>query len=147
MTILIIFIVSYILLSVSLYLLFPKADVAAVKGLIPGVNFVEWCKIIGRPSWWAALLLIPIVNIFIFAGMAVNMMRSFKKYKLSHSAASVLYTPAAFFWLSKNNAQYDGPNYPKEKEYLMELRAAQKAGDKKNRRKTYKEKPILQVSR
>lgn len=131
MTILIFFLISYILLSISLYLLFPKAGVPAVKGLIPGVNFIEWAKLIGRPSWWPILLLLPIVNIFIFAGMAVNLVRSFKKYKLSHSAGAVLYAPASFAWLAKNDtAVYDGPNYTKEKEYIDALREAQKNGEK-----------------
>ena len=77
MTILIFVIVSYVLLSISLFLLFPKAGVDAVKGLIPGVNFMEWCTLIGRPKWWALLLLVPIVNFFILAGMAVDLARSF----------------------------------------------------------------------
>ncbi|NNE27813.1 MAG: signal peptidase I [Saprospiraceae bacterium] len=102
-----------------------------MDGLIPGKNFVQWANIIGRPTWWPILLLVPIVNIFIFAGMAVNMVRSFKKYKFVHSAASVIYAPAAFFWLAKNDdAVYDGPNYTKERAYLNELKEAHRSRDK-----------------
>ena len=72
MTILIFLIISYILLSISLYLLFPKAEVSAIKGLIPGVNFVEWCKLIGRKPVYALWLIFPVVNLFIFCGMAVD---------------------------------------------------------------------------
>ena len=142
MTILIFFLISYILLSISLYLLFPKANVDAIKGLIPGVNFIEWAKLIGRPAWWPILLLVPIVNIFIFAGMAVNMVRSFKQYKLVHSAAAVFYAPAAFAWLAKNDtAYYDGPNYLKEKEYLTSIRDAQKSGEKAKVERLMKKSP------
>ncbi len=113
-------------------MLFPKADLPAIDGIIPGKNFTQWCTIIGRPKWWALLLLIPIVNIFIFAGMAVNMVRSFRQYRFIHSAAAVIYAPFAFMWIAKNNdAKYDGPNFVKENDYLEELRAAQKAGDKR----------------
>ncbi len=123
MSVLIFLLVSYVLLSISLYLLFPKADVPAINGLIPGKNFVEWAKLIGRPSWWPVLLLIPIVNIFIFAGMAVNLVRSFKKYGLGHSAGAVVYAPLSFAWLAKNpTAVYDGPNYTKEKAFLNEVK-------------------------
>jgi len=131
-----------VLLSISLYLLFPKLDIPAVKGLIPGVNFIEWAKAIGRPSWWPLLLLIPLVNIFIFVGMAVQMMRSFRQYKFVHTAAAVLYAPAAFLWLSKkDDASYDGPNFIKEKQYLKELHAAQKAGDKRAVERLTKKSP------
>ena len=127
---LIFFIISYILLSISLYFLFPKAGVDAWKGLVPGLNFVEWCKIIGRPGWWAALLLIPIVNIFIFAGMAVDMVRSFSKYKFQHSAAAVIYAPAIFGWLGFTDTEkYSGPTLDKEKAYFKEIQDAKEKGE------------------
>ncbi|MFT5802872.1 MAG: signal peptidase I, partial [Nonlabens sp.] len=68
MSVLLFLIFSYILVCVTLYKVFPKAGVDGWKALVPGLNFIEWCKIIGRPAWWAALLLIPIVNIFIWVG-------------------------------------------------------------------------------
>ena len=146
-TILLLFILSYILLSISLYLLFPKAGVSATKGLIPGVNFIEWAKIIGRPSWWPILLLVPIVNIFIFVGMAIDMVRSFKQYSLGQSALATFYAPAAFFMLSKNDlAKYDGPNYSKEKEYLDALKAARKRGDKPAINKLNRTSPYVKSS-
>ena len=111
------------LLSISLYLLFPKANVEAINGLIPGKNFIEWAKIIGRPTWWPLLLLIPIVNIFIFAGMAVHLVRSFGNYKFKDSALAVIYAPAAFASIAKNEkSKYLGPNYPKEKAYLDKVK-------------------------
>lgn len=122
MGILIFLIVSYLLLSVSLYLILPKAGVPAYKGLIPGVNFVEWCKIIGRkPShaWW---LLFPIVNIFIYCGMAVDMVRSFNKLSFWHSVASVIYAPAIFTAIALNKKDvYAGPILLREKEYKQQI--------------------------
>ena len=132
MSILIFLLISYVLLSVSLFFLFPKVDVDGIKGLIPGVNFIEWTKLIGRPTWWPLLLLVPIVNIFIFAGMAVDLMRSLGKYKFAHTASAVIYAPAAFYWLSKQkDASYVGQNYLLEKAFNKELLAAQKAKDKR----------------
>ena len=84
-------------------MLFPKAGIPAVKGLIPGVNFVEWAKIIGRKPTYPLLLLIPVVNIFIFAGMCVDLVRSFGKYDLKHSALAVFYPPAIFGAIAKND--------------------------------------------
>jgi len=141
-SILIFLLISYVLLSVSLYLLFPKAGVDATKGLIPGVNFIEWAKLIGRPSWWPLLLLIPLVNIFIFVGMAVDLVRSFGKYKFKHTAAAVIFAPAAFYMLSKKaDAKYIGQNYLLEKAFNKELIAAQKAGDKRSIDRLMKKNP------
>jgi signal peptidase I len=124
--------VSYLLLSVSLYFLFPKAGEAGWKGLIPGLNFVTWNKIIGQPAWKALWLLVPIVNIFVFVGMNVDMVRSFRKYSFWHSAIAVIYAPAIFFYLAfSKDEKYDGPTVPKEHAYKEQLHAAMKKGDKR----------------
>ena len=40
--------INYIVLCFGLSKLFPKAGEDASKAWIPGVNFVVWCKLIGR---------------------------------------------------------------------------------------------------
>lgn len=130
MSVLIFLIVSYILLSISLYLLFPKAGKPAAYGLVPGLNFIAWAEIIGRPKWWPVLLLLPIVNLFIFCGMAVDMARSFGQYRFSDSALAVIYAPAMFFKLALGSQfQYGGPTLVKEREYYQRLHELKKAGD------------------
>lgn len=133
MSVLIFLIVSYILLSLVLHPLFKKAGVdQPSKAYIPGVNFITWCEVIGQPKWWAALLLIPIVNLFIFVGMAVDMVRSFGKMGLGDSALAVIYAPLAFYRIViDNTAKYEGPIVPKEKAYKKELHEARKKKDKK----------------
>jgi signal peptidase I len=129
-SVLIFLIVSYVLLSVSLYMLFPKAGVDAVKGLIPGVNFVEWCKLIGRKPTHALWLLFPIVNIFIFVAMAIDLVRSFGKLEFKHTAAAVMYAPAIFFKLAKTQEDtYVGPTLVRESEYAKNIEEAKAAGD------------------
>ena len=131
MGILIFIIISYILLSLSLRKVFEKAGVSPQKALIPGVNFMEWAKIIGRPKWWALLLLVPIVNIFIYAGMCVDLVRSFKKYDFVDSALAVLYAPFSFYKIGNNKAdKYDGPTLEKEAAYQAEMEAAHNADDR-----------------
>ncbi|MEL7249768.1 MAG: DUF5684 domain-containing protein, partial [Bacteroidota bacterium] len=68
-------IIGYVLLSASLYKVFEKAGEEGWKGLVPGLNFVVWSKLVGRPAWWPVWLLVPIVNVFIYAGLAVDMVR------------------------------------------------------------------------
>ena len=130
MAILLFLIISYLLLSISLYFLFPKAGVKGIKGLIPGVNFIEWCKLIGRKPVYALWLLFPVVNLFIFVGMAIDLVRSFKRYSFFDSALAFIYAPAIFFIIAKNDSdKYDGPTLPKEKAYADQLEEARKSND------------------
>jgi len=123
-------------------MLFPKAGVPAVKGLIPGVNFIEWAKLIGRKPAYTLLLLVPIVNIFIFTGMAVDLLRSFGKLKFKHTAAAVIYAPAAFAKIATNpQDKYVGPILDMEGDYLAQIQAAEKGGDKYALKKLYENNP------
>ena len=120
----------YVLTSITLYKLFDKAGIAPNKALIPGVNLMEWCKLIGRKPAHALWLLFPIVNIFIWAGMCVDMVRSFKKYEFSWSALAVVFAPISFFLLGKNEKEkYDGPTLKKEKEYYNKIQTAMESND------------------
>jgi signal peptidase I len=124
-------IIFYVLLSISLYFLFPKAGVEAKKGLIPGVNFYEWAKLIGKKPIAALWLLFPIVNIFTFCAMAVDLVRSFGKHEFKHSAAAVLFAPGIFYKIAKNDKdKYEGPILTKEADYMTQLQEARKSNDK-----------------
>jgi signal peptidase I len=142
-SILIFLIVSYILLSISLYLLFPKAGVAAVKGLIPGINFAEWCKLIGRKPAYALWLLFPIVNIFIYCGMAVDLVRSFDKLRFRDSALAVIYAPVIFtsIALSKKD-RYISPILPREEAYKNQIQEAITANKPRQLEKLVKGNPF-----
>lgn len=131
MTVLIFLLFSYILLSISLFFLFKKVEVEPWKGLVPGLNFVEWARVIGRKPAYALWLLFPIVNIFIYAGMAIDMVRSFGKYRFLHSAMAVIYAPAYFLYLAfANGEKYLGPTVIAEKEYQQQIADATAADDK-----------------
>lgn len=132
MSVLIFLIISYILLSISLFLLFPKAGEAGWKGLVPGLNFVVWCKIIGRKPAYAAWLLFPIVNFFIYAGMCIDMIRSFKHYTFWESILAVIGAPFFFFYLAfKEKEQYDGPTVIKEREFRKQLEEATEGNNRR----------------
>ncbi len=147
MAILFFFAFSYVLLSLSLYKVFKKAGFEPQKALIPGLNFAEWCQVIGRPKWWALLLLLPIINIFIYAGMCVDMVRSFKKYTFGDSALAVFYAPLAFYKIGKNKKdKYHGPILKKERLYAEQLLAAEQAGNKIKLKKLRARNPYYKSS-
>lgn len=118
MSVLIFLLVLYILVGVSLMKPFEKAGVPGIKALVPGVAAVEWCKIIGRKPSYAGWLLFPIVNIFIYAGMCVDMVRSFGKHSFWDAALAVIYAPVQFFRIGADaSAKYEGPILDQEKDY------------------------------
>jgi len=141
-TVLIALLLFYVLTSITLAGLFKKAGVPAHKAYIPGLNFIEWCKVIGRKPWHALWLLVPAVNVFIYAGMAVDMVRSFGRFSFWDSVLAVIATPVIFWQIGKDSqAKYRGPNYTMEKEYKAKMEAARKAGDKATYQKMLRTSP------
>ena len=125
MTVLLFLIISYIILSISLYFVFPKAHVPGWKGLVPGLNFIEWCRIIGRNPWYSLWLLFPIVNLFIFVGMAIDLVRSFGRYGFMDAVITFFYAPVSFFRIAfDKKTEYVGKTVILEREYAHKLKEA-----------------------
>ncbi|MEZ5039723.1 MAG: S26 family signal peptidase [Saprospiraceae bacterium] len=121
-------IIGYILLSISLYKVFEKAGQAGWKALVPGLNFVVWSQLVGRQAWFAVFMLIPIVNFFIYAGLAIDMVRSFGKHGFWESVVAVVFTPFYFFYLGfTEKEKYSGPALVEEKAFLEKLQEAKEA--------------------
>lgn len=147
MTIFIFLIVSYILFSISLMKVFEKAGEAGWKGLVPGLNFIVMCKLVGRKAAHAAWLLVPIVNIFIFVGLCIDIVRSFGKYSFWHSALAVIYAPAFFFALGYGkNEKYLGPTLRDEKAYYEKIAEARQNNQARDLQKLMKNNPYQKSS-
>ncbi|MEM6964383.1 MAG: signal peptidase I [Bacteroidota bacterium] len=142
MSVLIFFLVTYLLTCFTLQKLFEKAGSDPKKAWIPGPNFVEWCKIVGRsPShaWW---MLFPIVNFFIWAGLCVDMVRSFGKHSFGWAAISVIFAPYAFWRLGNDKkAKYVGPVLEMEKKYFSDIQTAMEKGDQYKLKKLQAKNP------
>jgi len=136
--VLIFFFISYLLTCFTLQKLFEKSGVEAKKAWIPGTNFVEWCKLVGRKPSHALWMLFPIVNLFIWAGLCVDMVRSFGKHSFGWAAQSVIWAPFAFWKLgNEKKAKYVGPVLEMEKKYFADIQSAQDKNDQ------YKLKKLL----
>ncbi len=138
----------YILTCFSLSKLFPKAGVESSKAWIPGVNFIEWCKLIGKKPIEALWLLFPVVNIFTFTAMAVDLVRSFGKNSFLDSAAAVLFAPGIFYKIATDDtAKYQGPVLTQEEEFKSQVEEATKLKDtlklKELEKKNPYKKPVL----
>jgi len=87
----IVFAIILVLIHFGLWKLFVKAGRKGWESLIPVYKeFIIAKHITGRPGWWIALLLIPIVNIFIFFGLYLDLVKSFGKRRFWEYAATVL---------------------------------------------------------
>ncbi|MBP6183770.1 MAG: signal peptidase I [Saprospiraceae bacterium] len=131
--------VGYILLSIALYLIFPKAGQPGIHGLVPGLNFVTWAKIIGRKPAYAAWMLFPIVNFFIYAGMCVDLARSFGRFSFGDAFLSVVLGPIYFFYLSRFT--YNGPVLDQERDFLSKLEEYREKNDQYQLKKLEQKNP------
>jgi signal peptidase I len=104
-------IVFLALIHYGLWLLFVKAGRPGWESLIPIYREIQICKLIGRPMWWLALLLIPIINVFIYFGLYLDFVKSFGKRRFWEYAATVL-TPFIVLplWGRDPQVRYLGPS-------------------------------------
>lgn len=118
MSVLLFLIVLYILLGLSMMKLFEKAGIPGWKAMVPGVAAVEWCKLVGRKPSYALWFLFPVVNLFIYAGLVIDLIRSFGRHGFWEAVLAVVYAPVSFFLVGKDaKATYEGPILEKEREY------------------------------
>jgi len=66
-------------MCVSIYRLYEKGDQPGWYAFIPIYNFVVMAKIARRPTWWIALLFIPVVNIVAYGALFIAFCKAFGK--------------------------------------------------------------------
>ena len=147
MSVLIFLIVYYLLLSISLFMIFPKCGQKAIHGLIPGYNFVIWAKIVGRKPWHALWLLVPIVSFFIYFGLVIDLARSFNRLTFLDSTLAVLFAPFYFMFLAKSEQEkYVGPTVILEREYKEKIQQAEKEKNEYLLKKLHAKNPYKKSS-
>ncbi|HMR17703.1 MAG TPA: signal peptidase I [Sphingobacterium sp.] len=87
------YIVFGVLTVVSLYglwLLFKKAGKQGWEAIIPLYREYVMAQLVGRPTWWVIWLFVPIVNIFVFYGFYLDLVKAFGKRRFWENAAAVV---------------------------------------------------------
>ena len=152
---------GYIGLSAALYVLFPKAGRSATSALVPGYNMWVVAQLVGRKGWHSLLLLIPYFNVFIFAGLMVDLARSFGRFNFLEHVLAVVASWGYFGWLGKEAGPYDpaiannqvvatnqiryyGPILDVERRYQRELKTAMKTGKEREINKVHGAYPQFQ---
>ena len=104
----IIYLAIVVLLIVSLWKIYSKANKPGWACLIPIYNIIVLLRIIGKPWWWLLLLLIPIVNIVFAIWMTNLLSKSFGKNE--GFTIGLLFLPFVFYpLLGFGEAKYNGP--------------------------------------
>ncbi|MBS4057667.1 MAG: signal peptidase I [Bacteroidales bacterium] len=97
--------------------LFERAGSKGYFTLIPFYNLYIFLKIIRKPLWWYAFLVIPFINVFVYMLMLVELVKCFGRLRLWEQFLAVI---VPFFYLPylsarKKPAYSDPLIYPREK--------------------------------
>ena len=75
----VLYLIVAIIMIVSLWKIFLKANKPGWASIIPFYNVIVELEIIGKPWWWLLLLFIPIVNVVIAIMMTYYLAKCFGK--------------------------------------------------------------------
>lgn len=75
------FLIVQLIHGLGTWKLYQKAGRKPWEAFVPVYNAIVFMKIINRPTWWTALLFVPIVNLIMFIVVWVETLRSFGKNK------------------------------------------------------------------
>ncbi len=74
-----IFLVLILVSFFGLSKLFTKAGLESWKAWIPVYNFFVLSKLLGKPTWWCLIMIVPGVNILMYGVYGFNVARAFNK--------------------------------------------------------------------
>jgi len=99
----------------GLWLLFRKAGKKGWEAVVPFYREYVMAKLTARPTWWVFLLLVPIVNIFIFFGLYFDLLKSFGKRRFWETVVATLF-PFVYLplWGRDPQVKYLGQSHTEE---------------------------------
>lgn len=111
----IIFAVTTVASLYGLWLLYKKAGKQGWEAIIPFYREYVMAELTNRPKWWVILLIVPIVNIFVFYGLYLDLLKSFGKRRFWETAVAIV-LPFIFLplWGRDADVKYLGPSNTEE---------------------------------
>ena len=67
---------------VGIWKVFVKANKPGWAALVPIYNLFVLAEVGGKPSWWAILLFVPLVNLIVFVVICMGVAKNFGKSEL-----------------------------------------------------------------
>jgi hypothetical protein len=89
--------------------IYEKADQPGWASLVPIYNIVVLLRIVGRPTWWLILFLVPVVNLIPAILIPIDLAKSFGKgtgFGIGLMLLGVIFGPILAF----GDAAYEGPS-------------------------------------
>jgi signal peptidase I len=90
-------------IRVGTYKIFEKRGIPGWKAFVPVICSTEWQKLIDKPTWWTAMLFIPGVNLFYWAGQMTRMSTAHGRDSFLDHTLAVLAAPVYWPWLGYND--------------------------------------------
>ena len=98
--------VFIVLMVAAMWKIFAKAGQPGWAAIVPIYNWIVWCKIVGRPTWWVLLVLLCFPIFFII--LSIDLAKSFGKS--GGFAVGLILLPIIFLpILGFGSAAYQGP--------------------------------------
>ncbi len=93
----------------GLWFLFRKAGKEGWEAIVPFYREYVMAQLTARPTWWVLLLIVPIVNIFVFYGLYLDLLKGFGKRRFWETIVAIL-LPFIFLplWGHDPNVKYLG---------------------------------------
>jgi len=88
---------------------FAKAGQPGWSAIIPIYNIYVMLQIVGRPTWWLVLFLIPVVNLVVAIIVAIDMAKSYGQSAVFGVVLLFLFGVIGYLILGFGSAQYVGP--------------------------------------
>ena len=98
-----------ILIIVSLWKIFKKAGKPGWAAIIPIYREIMFTEIVGRPTWWAFIYIIPCTAFIAHIILSIDLARSFGK-PTGFSVGLILFPFIFYPILGFGSAQYVGPS-------------------------------------
>lgn len=100
--------VVLVILFVSLWRVYTKANRPGWAAIIPIYNIYVQLKIVGRPGWWLILYFIPIVNFIVQIIVALDTAKVFGKSPAFGIFGLLIFSFIGYPILAFGDAKYQG---------------------------------------
>jgi hypothetical protein len=104
----VVYLAIIVLLIASIWKVYTKAGEPGWAAIVPIYNVIVMLRIVGKPLWWFALYLIPVVNFVIAILVCIELAKCFGK-STGFGVGLVLLGPIFFPILGLGSAQYTRP--------------------------------------
>ncbi len=108
-SVLIIFLLIRIGITIGYWKLFEKAGIDGWKSLIPFYSeYIIIVDIVGKPAWWIIYMFIPVLNIFAWYVLMFNTLRCFGKDSIWSQILMIFAAPVYLPFLGFSDVKYKG---------------------------------------